>query len=367
MTIKNAGWNPRTEALGRRRFLQGSAAVAAVTVLWRPQGAEAAEELNILVWCDHADRKLLEPFEKMKDAQINVKDYEGTGTALAVIEQSAPGDWDVFVVDSPDAPRVARLGLLAELSDDDVPWTDMFPQFREAPHTYVDGKLYAVPEKFGYYGIAYNKDKVDPADMAKADVMWNEKYKGRMAVYDYYFPIIQMVALTMNIVPAEISLENLPGIREKLLAMKPNVALVGDIVGVQNALVTGDADLIVGGAEYSVSGLMTDNPEFDWVISDAGGLIWSQGLAVFADSRKKDLATDFVKYVISPEGQARLATSDCYWAMPTNAKAPLTDAQKKILRWDQQQGFIARSYPSFISEADLDVAMLDIWNEFLQA
>jgi spermidine/putrescine transport system substrate-binding protein len=352
---------------GRRRFLQGSAAAIAVSVMWRARGAKAAEEINILVWCDHADRKLLEPFEKANDVRINVKDYEGTGTALSVIEQSSPGDWDVFVVDSPDAPRVARLGLLEPISDDDVPWDDMFPQFREAPHTYVDGKLYAIPEKFGYYGVAYNRNKVDPADMTKGDVMWNEKYKGRMAIYDYYFPIIQMVALTMNIIPAEINLENLPKIREKLLAMKPNVGLVGDIVGVQNALVTGAADLIVGGAEYTVSNLMEQNPELDWVISDDGGLIWSQGLAIFADSKKKDTALDFVKYIISPDGQARLATSECYWAMPTNMKAPLTDAQRKILRWDQQPGFIARSYPSFISEADLDAAMLDVWNEFLQS
>ncbi len=358
MTIRN---------VDRRRFLQGGAAVLAVTATWRPRGAQAAEELNILVWCDHADPNLLAPFEKAEGVRINVKDYEGTGTALSIIEQSKPGDWDIFVVDSPDAPRVARLGLLEPLSDDDVPWADMFPQFRAAPHTYVDGKLYAVPEKFGYYGVAYNRDKVDVADMSKGDVMWNPKYKGRMAVYDYYFPIIQMIGLSMGLTPDQITVENLAKIREKLLALKPQTKLIGDIVGVQNALVTGSVDLIIGAAEFAVSGLMTEQPELDWVISEDGGLIWSQGLAVFSASKKKDLARDFVKYVIGPEGQGRLATSSCYWAMPTNKKAVLNDAQKKILRWDEQPGFIARSHPSFISGAALDAAMLDLWNEFLQA
>jgi hypothetical protein len=58
--------------------------------------------------------------------------------------------------------------------------------------------------------------------------------------------------------------------------MKPNVKMVGDIVSVQNALVTGSVDVIVGGAEFTVSNLMPTNPQLDWVIADTGGLIWNQ-------------------------------------------------------------------------------------------
>ena len=76
--------------------------------------AQATEELNALVWCDHTDPALLEPFEKQFDVKVNVKDYEGTGTALALIEQSQPGDWDVFVVDSTDVRRVVGRKLTVE-------------------------------------------------------------------------------------------------------------------------------------------------------------------------------------------------------------------------------------------------------------
>ena len=46
---------------------------------------------------------------------------------------------------------------------------------------------------------------------------------------------------------------------------------------------------------------------------------------------------------MSPEGQARLATSSCYWGMPANTKAALTDEQKKTLRFNEQPGFLARA------------------------
>ena len=355
-------------SISRRTFLGASA--VAVTAPWiiTSRTLQAAEELNILVWCDHADSKLTKPFEQKHGVTLNVKTYEGTGTALSIIEQSRPGDWDVFVIDAPDVPQVAKQGLLKELDRTDYPWNDLFEQIRNAPYNSVGGKLYAVPEKFGYYGVAYNASKVNEKDMSSPGIMWNAAYKGRMAVYDYYFPVIQMIAITLGMKPTDITVGNLEKvIRPKLLEMKSNVGLVGDIVGVQNALVNGDSDLIIAGAEYAVSVLTPGNPDLRWTICDNGGLIWTQGLAIFADSNKKDLANEFVKYVISPEGQERLATSECYWAMPTNSKTPLSLDRKAILRWDEQPGFLAKSYLSFLSEPELDAAMLDLWTEFLQA
>nr|HIA89458.1 extracellular solute-binding protein [Gammaproteobacteria bacterium] len=155
--------------------------------------------------------------------------------------------------------------------------------------------------------------------------------------------------------------------RPKLLELKPQVSLIGDIVGVQNALVSGNVDMIVAGAEFAVSVLTTEKPELQWTIAENGGLIWTQGLAIFEDSNKKDLANEFVKWVISPEGQGLLATSDCYWAMPTNSNAALNDAQKQILRWDEQPGFLAKSHLSFLPQPELDSAMLELWMEFVQS
>ena len=331
-----------------------------------PFSATLANELNVLVWCDHADDKLIKPFEEQHNVKVNVKTYEGTGTALSIIEQSSPGDWDVLVVDAPDAPTVAGLGLLEPLDESELPLDDLFAPLTAAGFNYVDGARYTIPEKFGYYGVVYNKNKVDPNDMKSAQVMWNSKYKGRVAVYDYYFPTMQLIAISMGIEPDNITMDHLPAIREKLLEMRPNVKMIGDIVSVQNALVNGDVDIILNAAEFAVSNLMPSLPHLDWNIFDEGGLMWAQGLSIMKDSQNKDLAFEFVKYVISPEGQSRLATSECYWAMPANSKAELSEDERAILRWDQQGDFLARSVPSTISQPDIDAEMLDIWTEFLQ-
>ncbi|MDX1425182.1 MAG: extracellular solute-binding protein [Kiloniellales bacterium] len=361
------------ERLGQSWASRGAVvAAAAALVLAAAAGgaapAKAQEELNALVWCDHTDPALIQPFEEKHDVKVNLKEYEGTGTALAIVEQSQPGDWDVFVVDGVDVPRVVEAGLLAELPADQLPIDDIFEPVQMRDVTFRDGKMYAVMEKFGYNVVSYNSAKVDPADMRDLDTLWSDKYKGRIAVYDYYIPLMDLVALKLGMKPSDISEDTLPQIREALFALKENSVMVGEVVSSTTALATGEADILIGGGEWAVAVLLADNPELDWVLPEQGGILWSQSIGVFKDSQKQDLALEFVKYIMSPEGQARLATSSCFWGMPANRKAGdmLTEEQKRGLRWDEQDEFLARSHRYFIPDADLDAKMLDVWTEFLQ-
>jgi spermidine/putrescine transport system substrate-binding protein len=352
--------------ISRRRALQaGAGALASLSFM--PKGAKAADELNLLVWCDHTGAALLDPFAEKHGVKINTKEYDLPGVAYSILEQSQPGDWDVFVADTGDIMSAVAKGYLGELPDAEMPWADIFPELKQPDSHYKDGKLYAVPEKFGYNTIAFNNTKVSQEEARQAKVMWDPKYAGRIAIYDYYIPTMEMVAIALGIKPQEITKMHLPAIKEKLVEMKKLSSLVGDVPTTQNALVTGSADIIVGGGEFAVAGLMADKPELDWVLPNEGGVRWSQSIGIFKDSTKKDLAIEFVKYIVSPEGQGRLATADCYWAMPSNSKANLDDAQKKRLRWDQQPEFIAKSYPYFFGDAELDAAMQEVWTEVLGA
>src|SRR5687768_2985659 len=80
--------------------------------------ALAAEELNLLAWCDHSDPNLLKPFEEANNVKINVKEYEGSGTGLALVEQSQPGDWDLMVIDSVDVRRGVEKNMFEPLPED---------------------------------------------------------------------------------------------------------------------------------------------------------------------------------------------------------------------------------------------------------
>lgn len=342
------------------RLIAGAALLAGLAA-----GSARAEEINALVWCDHTDPAFLQPFTDATGITVNVKEYEGTGTALALLEQSRPGDWDVFVVDSTDVRRVAARGLLAALDPADYPMADV-PAAVQAPElNRIDGVWRAVPEKFGYNAVAFDRDKVDEATVRKAENLFDPAMKGKLAVYDYYLPLITQVAILLGKDPAALTEADLPAIKDKLFALKDNAALVSDVVTSQTALATGEVAVIVGGGEFAVSGLHAEKPNLDWVLPDEGGVRWQQAIGIFETSAKKEAAKTFVQYVLSPEGQARLATSSCYWGMPANMKASLDAEQKKVLRFDEQPAFIANSH-LYISPTDaFDQAMQAVWTEFL--
>jgi spermidine/putrescine transport system substrate-binding protein len=346
----------------RARLLKG----AALALL--PLPALGQETLNALVWCDHTDAALIAPFEEAHNVRVNLREYEGTGAALSLIEQSRPGDWDVLVIDGVDVPRAVDLGILAPLPEEELPLGDIFPEVVMAENNARDGVFYAVTEKFGYNTISFNKEKVDPADMTDLSVMWSEKYAGRIAIYDYYLPVIGLTAIALGKETADLTMEDLPAIAERLGAMRAVAASVGEVVSSQTALATGEVDILIGGGEWVTAGLVADIPELDWVIPEQGAVRWAQSIGVFADSEKPELALEFVKYILSPEGQARLATSECYWAMPANAKAGehLTEAEKAALRWDEQPEYLARAQLYPVPDAELHAAMQDVWIEMLQ-
>ncbi|MDU8945968.1 ABC transporter substrate-binding protein [Ovoidimarina sediminis] len=330
--------------------------------------ALAEGELNALVWCDHTDPALIEPFEAAHDVKVNLREYEGTGAALALLEQSRPGDWDVLVIDGIDVFRAVEAGILAPLPDDELPTADFFPEVVMAENNSIDGTTYAVTEKFGYNTISYNADKVDPADMESLATVWSEKYDGRISIYDYYLPVMGLAAIAGGIPTAEIGGDDLEAIGGTLSTMRSRAASVAGVVAAQTALATGEVDIVVGGGEWLTAVLAGEQPELTWTIPQEGAVRWAQSIGVVAGSENPDLALEFVKYIVSPEGQARLATSSCFWGMPANAKAGdvLSDEQKSILRWDEQADYLARTqlYPA--PDADLDIEMQDLWLETLQ-
>jgi spermidine/putrescine transport system substrate-binding protein len=350
---------------GLKRRLLG-ASVAVLTYMSAYASASAAD-LNALVWCDHSDPNLLKPFEDATGIKVNVKEFEGTGAGLALVEQSQPGDWDVMVIDTVDVRRGVERGLFAPLPEDQLPIADLFPEVLMDQHAKVDGQRYGITEKFGYNTVGFNKAKVDVNDMQSLAALTSDKYKGRIAIYDYYLPVIGLAAMAIGKKTAELTEADLPAIRDELLKMKTNAKAVTDVVASQTALATGEADILIGGGEWVTAVIAKENPDLDFSIPKEGAVLWSQSLAMFKDSKNKDNALKFIQYVLSPEGQARLATSACYWGMPANKQAALTDEQKKILRFDEQGEFLKRAQGYPAPSEDLDKKMQDLWTEMIQA
>jgi spermidine/putrescine transport system substrate-binding protein len=347
-------------SLNRRDLLKGIAGGAAVAGLGsRPRAGEA---ISALVLCDHTDPSLLDGFTRATGIGVNIQEYEGTGTALSILARSRPGAWDVIALDSADLPTLVGEDLLAPLPEAALPWDDLFTELRPS-----GGNSHAVPAKFGYEAFAFDSGKVAAADMRTITTLWSGAYPGRIAIREDHASLIEMVGLGLGITPDGLDEAALAKIREKLTEIRKAAPMVGDCTAMENALVIGSADIVAGAGEIIVAGLMAQYANLDWTVPDEGAVRWEQCLGVLKASQRSAQAIQFLQYLLSPEGQGRLATSDCYWGVPASRKAALTRAQRKILRWDEQPGFLARSHRRVARDENLAGEVRALWAEFLRA
>ncbi|GAB6967139.1 spermidine/putrescine ABC transporter substrate-binding protein [Komagataeibacter kakiaceti JCM 25156] len=342
--------------------------------------ARAADDaLNVLTWCDHEDPELLTPFEQANNVRIHFKDIDGTDAISAILRQSQAGDWDVVIMDETDAPRLAAAGLLAPLDPADFPAAEVPAPIAAPAMGSYRGQLYSVPEKYDYNAVAFNQARVDAADMDDINAIWQPRYHGRLAIYDSYLPVLSYIALALGRDPAHLEDADLPALHARLAALRANAALVDDMAGVQQALASGDVDIVVGGGAWTTAGVDDDGDvaagastraaartDLTFTVPRQGAMRWQHGISIIAASQRKALALAFARYLRTPAAQARLATSSCYRGMPASPLAPLDPADRTALHWDDQPAYIAASHPYPVMDRAMDGRLRALWDDVMK-
>ena len=365
-----------------RRSVLAAATAFSLLAAMAPAPLRAADEvLNVLTWCDHEDPELLGPFEQANKVRIHFKDIDGTEAVRGILRQAQAGDWDVVIMEETAAPQLAAAGLLAPLDPADFPATDIPPAIASPASGSYQGQLYSVPEKYGFHAVAFNQTRVSAADMDDINAPWQPRYNGRIAIYDSYLPILSYVALALGLDPAHLTEADLPALHDRLAALRASATLVGDTASVQQALADGQVDIVVGGGGWTTAGVdeggtvttadadahaPPPRPDLTFTVPRQGGIRWQHGISIVEASQRKALALAFARYLRTPEAQARLATSSCYWGMPANTRAPLDDATRTALHWAQQPAYIAASHAFPIVNDAMDAKLRALWADVMK-
>jgi len=324
-------------------FLAACASPAPTEVA--PEDQYQGQSLNILAWPDHAGNDVLGPFKEKYGVNINIKTFQMTPTAVATIQGSSPGFWDIMVIDDADIPLFAKNGFIQPLDPDRFDLSGFWDEYKMMPTCWIGDEMYAIPTKFGYQGLAYNTNFVDPADLESYSVLWSDKYAGKIGIYYYPLQNVETLGFYMGLEPGPLTDEQLDQMADILRDIKKGLKMTGDVTGCQQALANESVYNVAGGAEFITAGMVQDGLPVSWTIPNEGGLRWNETVAIGAGAQNQELAELLVEYYISPEGQARLATSEAYWAMPTNSAASefLTAEEMEILQWSAQPSYLAMS------------------------
>jgi spermidine/putrescine transport system substrate-binding protein len=332
----------------------------------------------MLSWPGYTAPEVVGPFEQEHGVKIVGKEYTGGDNMLALLSTSPPGTFDLVLSDAEYVRMLREADVVEKLDPTNYPLEDFWPEFQKFGGFWDGDDMYAIMTSFGYLGMTYNAKELSRDEMKSYGVMWEEKVKGKVGMYDWYLP--PMLCLSLydgNRPPYDITDEQFAELRETLFSLRPQVGGIGAFAGAFSMLSQGEAWIMPGTGAWLTLLLKKDGVPVDDIVPDEGGIQWSEGLAIAKGTPKLELAKRFVQYMASPEGQVRVAIKPAYsgsipskagWSLlnerhPDWAQLLLHELEKRNVMDEYKEGKIfVRDLPKQQSLEDWNQAFTEFKN-----
>jgi spermidine/putrescine transport system substrate-binding protein len=282
----------------RRAFLAGAAASAACHLDRHPR-------LNVFNWSSYIDPKTVDAFAAEYGVRVRYAVYESNEEMLAKVITGNSG-WDVVFPTHSRIPPMARQGLLAPLDHRLLRnLGNLDPGFQKPAW---DRELqWSVPYMWNATGITYSTS-LDPAPRAWAD-LWTDRVRGRMTMLDDPEDVIGACLLKLGLPFGATRREDLMAAREAAVEQKRYLRAYLN-AEVRDQLVAGDvlaAQLWSTSADQAIKSEQASHP-LAFCFPAEGFPIYCDNAVILAESGRRELAHQFLDFLLRPEVAAANAT-----------------------------------------------------------
>src|SRR6185295_14949898 len=164
------------------------------------------------------------------------------------------------------------------------------------------GHRYAIPYLWGTVGIGYDSAAL-PSPPESWSVLWDERYKGRISMLNDQREVLgaalRELGYSMNTQDPAI----IERAKRRLLAQKPLVKTYTS-ENYDHLLASGEV-VLAHGWGGAVARAMIERSTVKFVVPREGGTIWVDCLAILKSSKNKDLAMQFVNFLVDRDVAAR--------------------------------------------------------------
>lgn len=277
-------------------------------------GNRTTGTLHYFTWSDYVSPELLTEFERQHGVKVVVDTFSSNEELLAKLQSGATG-YDVTVPSDFMVSSMIAQGLLAELDATAIPNVAFLEEHLQRLAFDPDHR-YAVPYLWGTVGIGYDSTVVTPPPDSWA-VLWDKRYAGKISMLndqrEVFGAVLRSMGKSMNVTdPAMID-----AAKQKLIAQKPLVKTYAS-EHYDQLLASGDV-ILAHGWGGPVARAMRERPSIRYVVPKEGGTIWADCLVVLKSSRKKEIAMQFVNFLI--EARVAAQTSERLLFAASNREA----------------------------------------------
>ncbi|MDB6023295.1 MAG: polyamine transporter substrate-binding protein [Pedosphaera sp.] len=266
----------------------------------------APQKLNLFIWSEYIDPKIVSQFEQEQDCKVNIDLYEDAESMLAKMQGGGASLYDVVVPPDHIVPAMVKLNLLAPLRHENIPnLTNLDEKFTSPP--YDRGNRFTVAYQWGTVGLFVRQPKgeppltpswalfFDPAQQAGSFVLID-------SVRDMIGAALKYNGCSLNSTDPK----QLKAARDLVIeAKKRSIGFEGS-VGAKNKVLAKTARVAIVYSGEGVRG-MTEDKETVFLIPRECSQIWLDNLAVPAHAPHRELAEKFLNFILDAKIGAQLS------------------------------------------------------------
>ena len=272
--------------------------------------------------------------EKYPNIKVNMSYYESNE---ALFSQLSNGGITVDVIIPSDymIDRMIQANMLLELNYDNIPNFSQVDDSFKNP-AYDPENKYTVPYTWGTVGILYNSKYVDEADVTGWELLWNEKYAGKILMIDNSRDAFGIAQYLLGYSVNTTDRAELQACADKLAQQRP---LVQQYVMDQIYSTMENEEAYI--AAYYAGDcmlMMENNPDLRFYLPEHQGFnLFTDAMCIPTCAKEKDAAEKFINFLCDPEISGANMDYICYGSPISAARDYMEDylAESPIVYPDQ--------------------------------
>jgi len=322
--------------------------------------------LSLLVWEGYADPSFVQAFEEAHHAKVAASYMGSSDDLVAKLRGGSASNYDVISPSSDVATSIARAGLAEPLDLAKLPtYSQLSLKLRDLPLVKVNSQTFGVPFMWGPNPLLY-----DPTAFPKPPdswaMFWDSRYKGKLSVWDDLSTLYMAAQLLGYDQPDPSALYNLSddqlaAVKQKLLALKPNIRKLWSTGGELTNLFLNHEIVAAMGWPLMTNQLRQAHFPVAEIIPKENTTGWIDHLMITKASPNKELAYAFLAFMIQAQTQKKITDVTHYTPANPQAAQFMTEAEKKGLHLDDPDAYMQRIY--FWQDVPRRAKYIEIWNE----
>lgn len=275
-----------------------------MTVLLPAPSAHAAGcTLTAIVWEGYTDPSFTHTFEEQTGCTVKAT-YAGSSDEMFAKFRAGGGrTYDIVSASGDITERLYKAGLVRPIDTSKLQHYDtVFTSFQGGKWNTFDGQPYGVTFAWGPNVLVYNTQKVKTAPTSW-DVLFDAAYAGKISLPDNPMTIADVALWLGKSDPYDLTEADLAEVKDKLLALRPNVRKFWTTAGeLANLFQSGE---IVLAHAWPLTYTQLSNEGFPiGSVSPKGKLTgWTDSWMISKNSRNADVAYQWIDFILSGEGQ----------------------------------------------------------------